>query len=539
MDIPLLSNTDFCGPPNGVDIPGYAPPTTLLTIRDLLSDRALTVKRPRQQSPSLIFRLPPELLAEVFMHATAEDTPSTFLPMHMHIVVSHVCGLWRAVMMHAPSMWSRVVLHLGGRTKGFRQITNLAKTCFERSYELPLTLIITSSVFTASMIPNLSMDLVLPVRHRIRHLELALPAVFTESLFKLPKNSLKSLQSISICALVSDREGGWFHSMSALEGAPLLDTVKFRCLHPDNTWQGWRRNYFPSLAINPHVAGLPWEQLTELRLEDLEINCEEALYVLEMATGLLHFTSELRFPEPISAVITFTNLATGLPTPAPAPSAKDRVIAPALLDLELLIDGWTTAPADFFGRLILPSLKELSIKYKFRQELLCETLTALQACSSFSLERFTLVNRAGDSLAPFLQTNPLLVRLQLAFCSVELVPLVSALTRRRGGSTPPLLPMLAALTLADRWAEETPSTTWFRATKAVVDMVRSRWYTQDDASAARLGSFTFGSRVGMSEKKVARLDGCRKDGMRYTMVLISKREFPAVPADYNLVWGDD
>ncbi|KAJ7238857.1 hypothetical protein B0H12DRAFT_88757 [Mycena haematopus] len=231
MDIPLLSNPDFCGPSVSpwLSLGEGLGSRSLVTLKSLLSDKALTQNRPRQQPPSLIFALPAEMLAETFLQATAADQdPSAMLiPMHSHFVLTQVCALWRAVAIHTPSLWSRVVLHLGGRTTGFGAIKNLAKTCFERSCELPLALIISSSVTDSSAIPNLSMDLVLPVRHRIRHLELKLPIVFTESIFKLPRNSLKALTSISISALISDGDdGSWFRSMSALEGAPLLESVK-------------------------------------------------------------------------------------------------------------------------------------------------------------------------------------------------------------------------------------------------------------------------------------------------------------------------
>ncbi|KAJ7146703.1 hypothetical protein C8R44DRAFT_864438 [Mycena epipterygia] len=160
--------------------------------------------------------------------------------MRPHLVVSHV-----------------VMLHLSARTVGFRGITNLAKACFERSCELPLALIITSSVSDTSMLPNLTIDLVLPVRYRIRHLELSLPAVFTESLFKLPRGSLMTWRSIDISVL-TDRHGTWFRSMSSLEGAPLVNSVKFGAVYSSAaTFRG-------KLRFNPHVADLPWGRLTEL-----------------------------------------------------------------------------------------------------------------------------------------------------------------------------------------------------------------------------------------------------------------------------------
>ncbi|KAJ7889735.1 hypothetical protein B0H13DRAFT_2277183 [Mycena leptocephala] len=447
-------------------VPGRpAAPRSLVTLKSLLSDRALTVVRPRQQPPSLIFLLPPEMLAEMFLQATADDqdVSAMLFPMHFHFVLTQVCGLWRAVAPHTPSMGCRVVLHLGARTRGFSGIKSLAKTCFERSYELPLALVITSSVTEAMMIPNLPMDLVLPVRHRIRHLEPKLPIVLTD-----------------IYALVSNDEGPWFRSMSGLEGAPLLESVKLSCVHTAGSLMQWRME---EPRFDPYLAGLPWDQLTELRIQDLEIWCD-ALYALEMTTNLVHCALDLRMFPPLAAVIAFTAMPVPVPADEPPPKPKKPVMVPALLALELSVSGWNSSPADFFDRMIFPSLKELSIKYKDRQDLPCATLTELQTRSSFSLERFALASRNGDSLLPFLHSNPLLSHLRLIFCALELVPVVDPLTRKAGGSAA-LLPRLRSLTLADRWTEETLSATWAIATKVIIEMVRSRRRTQDGVAVPR------------------------------------------------------
>ncbi|KAJ7461933.1 hypothetical protein FB451DRAFT_1371002 [Mycena latifolia] len=544
MDMPLQLTPDFCGPPSRL----IATPKSLVTLKDLLSDRALTVKRPRQQPPSLIFRLPAEMLAEMFMQATADDQDASamLIPMHFHFVLSQVCGLWRAVALHTPSLWCRIVLHLGGRTAGFGGITNLAKTCFARSCELPLALIITSSITTTQNIPNLSMDLVLPVRHRIRHLELRLPVVLTESIFKLPKNSLKALRSISVYAFITDEPGSWFRAMSALEGAPLLDRVKLSCVPAPGSLVQWR---MADVRFDPYLAGLPWDQLTDITLQDLELRCDDAIYALERMTSLVRCSVEVRMFEPLAPVTAFTILP-GQPTPASAPPAPPKpappVTLPALRVLDLALSGWDSGPADFFNRLTLPSLKDLAIKYKDKGTLPCATLTALQTRSSCSLERFVLASRKGDSLLPFLQSNPLLARLQLVFCALELTPLAAALTRT-AGSDAVVLPRLRTLTLTDRWTEETPRAAWARASKAVVDMARSRLHSRmPDASPshtpdARLEIFTFGSGARLSPKKAARMERCRAAGMRVRIVAIVPERAHLMRSDYRNMglWADD
>ncbi|KAJ7718631.1 hypothetical protein B0H16DRAFT_421586 [Mycena metata] len=533
MDISFPLYPDFCGPIR-MPILDREAPKSVVTLKTLLADRALTVKRPRQQPPSLIFSLPAEMLAETFLQATADDqsASSMLMPMHFHFVISQVCGLWRAVALHTPSLWCRVVLHLAGRTAGFNGIKSLAKTCFERSCNLPLALIITSAVFDSSKIPNLSVELVLPVRHRIRHLELKLPAILTESIFKLPKNSLRSLKTINISALVwaDDSDGSWFRFMSALEGAPLLDSIALSCVYSPGT---------PDLRFDPYLAGLPWDRLTELRLHDLEIRSDDALYLLEMTTALVRCSLDLRIIPPLVPVIPFTNI------PAPAdqalPRPKAPITVPALRVFELAIGGSHNAPADFFDRMVFPSLTELSIRYKQKQSLPCATLTELQTRSSFSLEQFTLTSRTGDSLLPFLQSNPRLWRVQLVLCALELLPFATALTvKAAAGDGTPLLPRLRILTLADRWSEETPASTWAHATKAVVDMVRSRRRVPninngDSEGTVRLEGFIFGSRALLSAKKIARFERWRAEGMRIRTVTVPPERQQLTRSDYNMI----
>ncbi|KAJ7253482.1 hypothetical protein C8J57DRAFT_1348188, partial [Mycena rebaudengoi] len=445
MDIPLLSNSLFCGPP------GYPAPTPLLTLRDLLADRALNCPTPETTASQRHFSYSAGI-------ALGHDVPR---PMHFHWVISQVCGLWRAVALHTPFLWSRI---------GLGDIISIGKTCFARSYELPLTLIITSSTFDASSIPNF-------IRHRIRHLELALPVVLTESLFKLPGNSFGSLRSITIRAFTR---------------APQRDDQDDHYI-PCFTEEDIVRRQGPPLTrpifFSPEVGALPWTQLTELCLEGLNILWENAVYVLEMSSGLLRCSLEIQ-----EASAFYLLFPVNPPPVVPLMAITQPVTALALLSLDIFL---RSDPGDFFQNLILPSLKELSIKHRIGGELPCSALTRLQRQSDFSLERFSLTNRSGDSLLPFLQSNPQLRYLQLMYCRpLEVIPLAAALTRKQEGDALTLLPHLAELKLINRWAEEVTSETWKHATKAVVELAWSRWRRRDNTSISCLETFTFGSSAG-------------------------------------------
>ncbi|KAJ7064774.1 hypothetical protein C8F01DRAFT_774947 [Mycena amicta] len=511
-----LSVSDVYLPPSHTqmsDPTPYAPTTdtsariTLVTLKTLLADRKFTAERPRQQPPSFIFRLPPELLAEVFLTLTAEDLPAstTFLPMHWHLVISKVCGLWRAVALHSPILWCRIVLHLGRRTSGFGGIKNLAHTCFQRSHELPLSLIITSESLS---IPNLVMDLVLPARHRIRHLQLRIPVAFTESIFKLPRSALKALRTIDVSAMMlPDDTGLWFRAMSALEGATQLERVVLRCLsvepprlheHPG----GWQ--------FIPIGSGLPWAQLLHLSLlEDLQIRYDDAIHVIEQAPNLIRLALHI--------------------VPAAADTSKqDPVSAPALRIFEMTVSG--TGATHVLDALILPSLEELSIRCKEHLPIPYITLVALQRRSSFSLRRLLISNPRMDNILPFLESNPLLERLQLFMCGLSLKLLCVGLTLPRDAPAAKesealalaagvvnALPRLQELALADRWTDERPTTAWSAATRALMDMVRSR-RRADTGASSPLKNFVFGAEGSLSPKKVARLKVWRSEGMDLRLI---------------------
>jgi hypothetical protein len=161
-----------------------------------------------------------------------------------------------------------------------------------------------------------------------------------------------------------------------------------------------------------------------------------------------------------------------------SPSLHSTLSLPTLIGLELSVSDSDSAPADFFDRLILPSLKDVSIKHKGDSHSPpSATLTALQTRSSVLLEQFALANRTGDTLLPFFHSNTLISRLQLVFCTLELRPLAEAFAQRKfegDGGAAQFLSNLHTLNLADRWADETPSATWVLATKALIEMVRFR-----------------------------------------------------------------
>ncbi|KAF8062459.1 hypothetical protein FPV67DRAFT_272166 [Lyophyllum atratum] len=78
---------------------------------------------------SLVFRLPPELLVEVFKYNLGVHLPS-YLVQLLH--VTHVCSHWRRVALECPSLWSRIPFHR----------PTWAKEMLARSKMAPLTIML-------------------------------------------------------------------------------------------------------------------------------------------------------------------------------------------------------------------------------------------------------------------------------------------------------------------------------------------------------------------------------------------------------------
>ncbi|KAF7316452.1 hypothetical protein MIND_00164200 [Mycena indigotica] len=457
-----------------------------ISLKTILSNSEFMTQHKRQQASSPVLRLPPELLSEIFLLllATTEDKalrPS--FPMHVQLALSKVCGFWRAVALHTPMLWTSVALHLGKHVSNFNGIKELALTCFQRSEPLPLSLTITSE--TTSM-PNIVSDLVSSARHRITRLQLQMPIAFTESIFKLPMSSFKLLRSIEVSAmLTSGDKGPWFRAMSSLEGATQLKTVVFRCYNPDNTRLERR-------LFKPMKSGLRLEQLLHLTLVgSLQVLANDAVNLIGQATNL------------VQLAIHITRVPEGAPEP-------DSVVSSTLRYLDATVSQYSLPV--FLNALKLPSLEELSVRCRGVQNIPCSVFVGLHEKSAFSLRRFLISDRMGDSIFPFLRCSPFLERVQLIQCGSALNTVCKIFTRKAGNGVP-ILPHLKELAIVDRWPDERPEVAWDTASQALMAMVRFRRQTGHQM----LNYLVFGARKALNEDQVAQLKTWRLEGMEYRL----------------------
>ncbi|EIW84707.1 hypothetical protein CONPUDRAFT_162061 [Coniophora puteana RWD-64-598 SS2] len=90
-----------------------------------------------------IYRLPPELLVEIFAYLT----PLFTVDQRNILNVSHVCPLWREVAVSCPTLWSAIKLRVGHHTRGS---ADLFRIMAERAEGLAVTFCLDSSSFTVN-----------------------------------------------------------------------------------------------------------------------------------------------------------------------------------------------------------------------------------------------------------------------------------------------------------------------------------------------------------------------------------------------------
>ncbi|PSR72217.1 hypothetical protein PHLCEN_2v11924 [Hermanssonia centrifuga] len=131
-------------------------------------------------------RLPPELLAEIFVHYIAETSPSgleTYAPdarppdykkPYEWVQITHICHFWRDVALLSPRLWNRILV---------TQHTNVdcVREMLARSQQAPLFVSVDEEHHTNSDSVDFSLQAILAELHRIRSLELS---VSSATLFK-------------------------------------------------------------------------------------------------------------------------------------------------------------------------------------------------------------------------------------------------------------------------------------------------------------------------------------------------------------------
>jgi hypothetical protein len=189
---------------------------------------------------SYTHRLPPELIAEIFLKYTADrdDMLSLF-------TICEICSAWRQVAISTPKLWSDITHYLD-RERLEGQMS-LLRTCCERAGALPLTI----NLFQPHGLPKEfnPITTLIPYIARIQTLRLRFNMAFLRSFFDLPDGSLESLQILSITGTIHATVILQAGAITVLESAPRL-----------------RELYIRAVQFKPQMPRFP-SQLTVLHIE--------------------------------------------------------------------------------------------------------------------------------------------------------------------------------------------------------------------------------------------------------------------------------
>lgn len=196
---------------------------------------------------SPIRRLPPELLAEVFMNRLPAELSPTRDENDNIMVLSHVCKHWRDVALTTPMLWSAMSTHKI-TSQNFQSKISLADIWLTRLRQPSLSYLLSGSEGLDTT--KLMADFVLP---RCRHAELRVVSL-PPRLGPLP-----NLKSLDIHSRRQNFDPFTRESPLILESPAVLRDVRLT-------------------GIIPYQIQLPWSQLTEFRVRHCNIyQCLEAL----------------------------------------------------------------------------------------------------------------------------------------------------------------------------------------------------------------------------------------------------------------------
>lgn len=340
-------------------------------------------------------RLPPEIVAEIFLRCCPESPILPLRPTDSHMVVTQICSGWRKVAIGFPELWHKLSL-VGRADEQATQSKALAcaKGWIGRAGPLPLEVHIAN--FTG---PTLIDDIIRPHANRFR--EIAISDLPLSPFLAIPSNSFSLLESLTLSAHPHGSEDTAKYLLDAtLDSAPKLH---------DFTLQGY--------VFNPATIRLPWAQLTRLQILDTPVTPNTCLAVLEMCTSLVSCRFE---------IITSVDAITFNPS---------SLLLPHLSTLNLVeaepqwIAHSTTARHSVtavIDCLDLPALKDLTLPLHTSEA--CDAFIDLASRSKFSLEKLTIspasvwfseVLEQTSSLSDVLEQTPSLLSFDYNFLEMN------------------------------------------------------------------------------------------------------------------------
>ncbi|KAJ7469082.1 hypothetical protein FB451DRAFT_1255683 [Mycena latifolia] len=271
--------------------------------------------------------LPDDALRDIFLWVALTPSPKADLDKMVYrlmgntsrfyldtrLIIGRVCSHWRLVALGMPELWSNVGI------QGRFSLLKVVDLWLARSGLYPISLDIRSAY--DSGVPELLMR----YSHRIRSLSLDC----LEPLGEL-YGSMDLLEKLEVQGAVGREASILTASVSVLRGAPRLRSITLRRI-------------FQPAHVNLTPLGIPWQQLTEFRLEYINIGVLQSYRILEEC-----------------AVLTCARLDLNVSSDDPIQTIGQKIALPELRKLQL--NGSSLCNyAKFLGSFILPSLLELTL----------------------------------------------------------------------------------------------------------------------------------------------------------------------------------
>ncbi|KAJ6580980.1 hypothetical protein B0H19DRAFT_1113124 [Mycena capillaripes] len=194
--------------------------------------------------------LPPEILAEIFIHCLPDNDFITPDPTAAPLVLCSVCRRWREVALSTPGLWSSLVLDLQSATKTNASSVALYQAWLSRARNTPLSLSLRDpdeKVAPELVRPLLQSIAVLWRQWRVIHLDLAVN--FIESLFSSEGSPSREFPLLEMVAIACYNE----------PNLPICHTPRL-CEIFLPTYPPVQRLHFP------------WAQITTLKINDIPLS---------------------------------------------------------------------------------------------------------------------------------------------------------------------------------------------------------------------------------------------------------------------------
>ncbi|KAJ7222159.1 hypothetical protein GGX14DRAFT_540327 [Mycena pura] len=403
---------------------------------------ANSVPRRRDHEGHPIGSLPVELIASIFVHCLPLHK-NQFGPLTAPLLLTRICGTWRAIALRTPELWSCIafkLFHVTCLTANVRMLD-----CWlERSAAHPLTLSLHACPPIDAAVPLISAQ-----SARWKDVDLFFHpttfAAFPNAALLLPQLRRLSLGCSPLRAGASPPS-----PITAFRNAPQLVEVSL-------------------IKLGPSSADLPWAQLTTFFCQCA--NLQDALSVLHLAPILLHLSIHLDCPLHVNSA---------LPVPDFSPC-----LHPCLTSLTIKAHPAAPLPLHaVLGSLTLPALRSLAIPALLAEDTAPFAAFAARAPGLAELV-LALAPLPRGALCAALAPLRALARLELTRAgTLPLCELLGALAADARGASA-FLPQLSALHV-DQLREAVP----YAPLLAALEARGGRAAAEANKAPARLGSIT-------------------------------------------------